>query len=145
MSSICSAVRKRLGWAVFVAAVAAVALLVKGLYPADLPQSPNPDFVDNVFDNRGVLWAGRLLLVSATGVLAFGGIFIVVSIAIRMRNGEWLRRAGPFEISEGKLFQAQEEIGYWRQEALTNEREVAGLRKQLEQSREFIAGLQDLN
>jgi hypothetical protein len=30
-----------------------------GLYPADLPQSQNPDFVDNVFDNRGVLWATR--------------------------------------------------------------------------------------
>jgi len=145
MSSIFRAVGKILGWAVFVVAVAGVALLVKGLYPTDLPQSPNPDFVDNIFDHCGVLWAGRLLLVSATGVLAFGGIFIVVSIAIRMRNGEWLRRAGPFEISEGKLFQAQDEIDYWEQEAVTNEREVAALRKQLEQSREVIAGLQDLD
>jgi hypothetical protein len=40
---------------------------------------------------------------SAGGVLAFGGIFIVVSIGIRMKNGEWLRRAGPFEISERYL------------------------------------------
>ncbi len=131
-------------WAALVVAAAAVALLVRGLYPADLPQSPTPDFVDNVFDNRGVLWAARLLMVSAAGVLAFGGIFIVFSIAIRMQNGEWLRRAGPFEISERKLFQAQDEIDYWEQEAVTNEREVAALRKQLEQSRQVIAGLQDL-
>jgi hypothetical protein len=49
----------------------AILLLVKGLYPVDLPESRNPDFVDNIFDNRGVLWAARLLLVSAAGVLAF--------------------------------------------------------------------------
>jgi hypothetical protein len=72
-----------------------ILLLAKGLYPAELPASRNPDFIDNVFDNRGVLWAARLLLVSAAGVLAIGGVFIVVSIAVRMKNGEWLRRAGP--------------------------------------------------
>jgi hypothetical protein len=70
-------------------ACAAVGLLVIGLYPADLPESRNPDFVDNIFDNRGVLWAARLLLVSAAGVLAFGGIFIVVSIGIRMARRKW--------------------------------------------------------
>jgi multisubunit Na+/H+ antiporter MnhB subunit len=80
--------------------IGAIALLVNGLYPADLPESRSPDFVDNVFDNGGVLWAARLLLVSAAGVLAIGGIFIVLSIGIRMKNGEWLRRAGPFEIAE---------------------------------------------
>jgi hypothetical protein len=26
----------------------AITLLAKGLYPADLPASPNPDFVDNM-------------------------------------------------------------------------------------------------
>jgi hypothetical protein len=49
-------------------------LLIKGLYPVDLPGSRDPDFIDNVFDNRGVIWAARLLLVSAAAVLAFGGI-----------------------------------------------------------------------
>jgi hypothetical protein len=88
----------------------ALVLLGKGLYPADLPSARNPDFVDSIFDNRGVLWAARLLLVSAAGVLAFGGIFIVLSIGIRMKSGEWLRRAGPFEISEGSLDQAKDEV-----------------------------------
>jgi len=37
----------------------------EGLYPADLPASRNPDLIDNIFNNRGVLWAARLLLVSA--------------------------------------------------------------------------------
>src|SRR3954453_3666675 len=79
---------------------AGVALLARGLYPVDLPSVKNPDFIDVAFDNRAVLWAARLLLVSAAAVLAFGGLFIVISIGIRIKNGEWLRRAGPFEVSE---------------------------------------------
>lgn len=117
---------------VAVCALAGV-LLVKGLYPVDLPQNRNPDFVDNVFDNRGVLWAARLLLVSAAAVLAVGGIFIVGSIGIRMKNGEWLRRAGPFEISEGKLNQAEDELDYWHRTALDRRREIDHLQKRLRQ------------
>lgn len=127
----------------FVGTIAiAILLLVKGLYPADLPQSRNPDFVDNVFDNRGVLWAARLLLVSAAGVLAIGGIFIVVSIGIRMKNGEWLRRAGPFEISEGSLNQAEGEAAFWRRAASENEEEAFRLRERLRQSEQLIGDLQ---
>ncbi|MGN6258799.1 MAG: hypothetical protein ACTHN3_13810 [Solirubrobacterales bacterium] len=127
-----------------VAACVVVVLLVKGLYPADLPESRNPDFVDNVFDNRGVLWAARLLLVSAAGVLAFGGIFIVVSIGIRMKNGEWLRRAGPFEISEGKVSQAEDEIEYWHRTALERRKEIRNLRERLRQSDELAENLRKL-
>lgn len=115
-----------------------IVLLVKGLYPTNLPETHSPDFVDNVFDNRGVLWAARLLLVSAAGVLAFGGIFIVVSIAIRMKNREWLRRAGPFEISEGSLGQAQHELAFWRRLALRSREETIDLREQLRQSEEVF-------
>ena len=119
----------------------AVVLLVRGLYPADLPQSPSPDFIDNVFDNRGVLWAARLLLVSAAGVLAVGGVFIVVSIGIRMRNGEWLRRAGPFEISEDKTADAEDEAGFWRRAAMGSREEVVRLRSRLDRSKEIIKDL----
>lgn len=122
----------------------AVGLLAQGLYPADLPESRNPDFVDNVFDNRAVLWAARLLLVSAAGVLAFGGIFIVLSIGIRMRNGEWLRRAGPFEISNGPMEMAEDESGYWDRAAQANQEEVINLRDRLRRSEELIRDLQSL-
>lgn len=121
-----------------------VLLLAKGLYPTDLPQSRNPDFVDNVFDNRGVLWAARLLLVSAAGVLAVGGIFIVVSIGVRMKNGEWLRRAGPFEISEGSLGQAEDEADFWRQSALNHRAEVLHLQDRLRRFAGTIKRLEDL-
>jgi hypothetical protein len=119
----------------------ALVLLVKGLYPADLPESRNPDFVDNVFDNRAVLWAARLLLVSAAGVLAFGGVFIVVSIASRMKNGEWLRRAGPFEISEGPLHKTEGETDFWHQAALASREEADVLRDRLRQSEELLRGV----
>src|SRR5829696_6215775 len=91
------------GIGLLVVVVVAIPLLMKGLYPVDLPESHDPDFLDTVFDNRAVVWAARLLLVSAAGVLACGGVFIVLSIGIRIKNGEWLRRAGPFEISEGPV------------------------------------------
>lgn len=103
MERVCRAGRVAAGAGILVASAVAVALLVKGLYPADLPESRNPDFVDNVFDNRGVLWAARLLLVSGAGVLAFGGTFIVLSIGIRMKKGEWLRRAGPSRSQKDRL------------------------------------------
>lgn len=125
------------GWALIVATAAGIVLLVKGLYPADLPRSTSPDFVDNFFDNRGVLWAARLLLVSAAGVLAVGGVFIVVSIGIRMRNGEWLRRAGPFEVSEASVGEAEGEAEHWRRAANANREETVRLREQIARSEEF--------
>lgn len=118
--------------ALLVAVAVGIVLLGKGLYPADLPESRNPDFVDTVFDNRGVVWAARLLLVSAAGVLALGGVFIVASIAIRMKNQEWLRKAGPFEISEGDLSEAEEEAAFWRQTALSSQEEADRLRESLD-------------
>lgn len=122
-------------------ALIAIALLAKGLYPADLPTSRNPGFVDNVFDNRGVLWAARMLLMSAAAVLAFGGIFIVASIGIRMKNGEWLRRAGPFEISVDPLSRAEEEGTYWHRVALASHEEVSRLRDQVKRYAELAGDL----
>jgi hypothetical protein len=121
-----------------------VALLVKGLYPADLPLTKNPDFIDNVFDNRGVVWAARLLLVSAAAVLAFGGVFIVVSTTIRMKNGEWLRRAGPFEISETMVNEVEGQLDQWRSTALARQEKVVELTERLDESEELIAELDEI-
>lgn len=133
-----------IGFGLLVVSAVVLVLLVKGLYPTDLPESRNPGFVDNIFDNRGVLWAARLLLVSAAGVLAFGGVFILISIGVRMKNGEWLRRAGPFEISEGPVGQAEAEAVFWRRVALTTQEEAASLHQYLRQSEELIRDLRDL-
>lgn len=126
---------------VILACLVAAALLVKGLYPVDLPSVRNPDFIDNVFDNRAVVWAARLLLVSAAAVLAFGGVFIVISIGTRMANGEWLRKAGPFEISETAVSEIEGQVEFWRQTALAGQEEVVELTERLEESDELIEQL----
>jgi len=119
----------------------AVALLAKGLYPVDLPSTRNPDVIDTAFDNRAVLWAARLLLVSAAVVLVFGGVFIVVSIGIRMKNGELLRRAGPFEVSEPAVSEIEAQLAHWRTAASLRQEEVVELSEGLEESDKIIERL----
>ncbi len=120
------------------AGIAGITLLAKGLYPVDLPAMKDPNFIDIIFDNRGVLWTARLLLVSAAVVLAFGGFFIVRSTAIRMKNGEWLRRAGPFEVSEITMREIEGQLDRWHTAALAGQEEVADLTERLEKADEVI-------
>lgn len=115
-----------------------VVLLAKGLYPVDLPTVKNPDFIDTIFDNRAVLWAARFLLLSAALVLAFGGSFIVLSIGMRAKNGQWLRRAGPFEISETTMREIERQLDRWHTAALVGQEEVADLTERLEKADELI-------
>lgn len=118
-----------------------VVLLAKGLYPVDLPSVKNPDFVDTVFDNRGVLWTARFLLVSAAAVLVCGGVFIVVSIGTRMKKGELLRRAGPFEVSEPTASEIEGQLAHWRTVASVKQEEVAELTECLRESDEMFERL----
>jgi len=133
--------RRRTALLLLFICIAAMALLIKGLYPVDLPSAQNPDFIDTTFSNRAVLWTARLLLVSAAIVLAFGGFFIVISIGMRMKNGEWLRRAGPFEISEATLSEMTAQRDHWRLTALLEHEKVVELTERLEESDELIAQL----
>jgi hypothetical protein len=59
-----------------------------------------------------------------------------------MRNNEWLRRAGPFEISEGKLGHAEDEVDFWRRSVLASRQEADGLRERLRLSEELLRDLE---
>lgn len=86
MESIESSKKRKLVVIVLAAlGIAIVALIARGLYPADLPARPAP-FIDTIFANPLVSWAARLLLISGAVVIAFGGVFISLSIAIRIKN-----------------------------------------------------------
>lgn len=61
-----------------------------------------------------------------------------------MKNGEWLRRAGPFEISEIAVTEIEGQMDFWRQAALAGQEEVAELRERLEESDELIEQLHDM-
>jgi hypothetical protein len=115
--------------------------LVKGLAPADLPPSNGANFIDSIFHNKGVVLAARLLLVSAAVVLAVGGIYIIASTVRRMANGEWLRKAGPFEIPETAIADVESQIDRWRRAAKAGEEEVAELAERLKESDELIEQL----
>jgi hypothetical protein len=118
-----------------------VAFLVIGLAPTDLPPDKGSNFVDTVFHNKGVVLAARLLLVSAVVVLAIGGVFIVTSIAMRMRNREWLKRAGPFEIGGPEWRDVESEVEHWRAIAVASQEEVAELKEGFQISRALIEKL----
>jgi hypothetical protein len=53
-----------------------------------------------LFDSDVMLRIGRLLIIVAAVVMLACGLFVLGSIAVRMRRGHWLRRAGPFEVSD---------------------------------------------
>lgn len=74
-------------------------------------------------------------------VLAVGGVFIIASTVVRMRKGDWLKRAGPFEISEMALSEIEDQIEFWRNTALTGQDEIAELRERLEASDDLIEQL----
>jgi hypothetical protein len=128
--------------AAFGAAALVLCLLGVALYPVDLASQSSPDFIDAIFANRLVILAARLLLVAAAAVLALGGAFISLSIGFRISNGEWLRRAGPFEISARADETARSQPSLWGDLAQQDRAEIARLRAQLGDAEELIRDLQ---
>jgi hypothetical protein len=120
----------------------ALLFLVRGLVPTDLPPTKGANFIDSIFHNKGVILAARLLLVSAAVVLAMGGVYIMVSMGIRMANGQWLKRAGPFEIGEKEIGAIETEIANWQKAAEAGDEEIAALAKRLKESDELIEELE---
>jgi hypothetical protein len=110
--------------AAFLAAGSLLALGLQALAPAGLPIRTDPTVVELVFNNRGVVLAARLVLVIAALVLAVGGAFIVGSMFVRMRNGDWLKRIGPFEVSETAAAGLADRLAYWHGAALERQREL---------------------
>jgi hypothetical protein len=92
----------------------AVVLAWAGLAPTELPAPSDPTITDAVFQNRGMIFAVRLLVVFAALVLSVGGVFMISSIVVRMRNGDWLKRIGPFEVSETAASDVGAQLTYWR-------------------------------
>lgn len=130
-----------LGSVVVLAILAGLFFLLKGLFPTDLPHTDDPNFIDAIFSNKAVIWAARILLVSAAVVLAVGGVFIIASTVVRMKKGDWLKRAGPFEVSEMAVAELEDQIEFWRSAALDGQDEVGELRDRLEASDELIEQL----
>lgn len=103
------------------------AALCASLFPTRLPAPQDMQLVNVVCDSWLVIFAMRLLLVSAAAVLAVGGVYVVRSTLARMKNGDWLRRAGPFEVSEAAVARLEDQVHLWRSAACEFHDEVERL------------------
>lgn len=83
--------------AILVPFALAAGWLAYRMYPAHHPQPKNPGFIDNVFANNLVLFATRLVLVSAGVVLAVTAVYVILSMTRWMSAGQLLTKFGPFE------------------------------------------------
>jgi hypothetical protein len=92
------------------AGIAGVCLgVVAALFPFDVPRRSDPGYLDVVFENGLVVLAARLVVLGAALVLLLGAVYVAASMVVRVRRGEWLRRAGPFE---AELLGPREVLGH---------------------------------
>lgn len=108
------------------------------IYPGKLHEKTNPGFIDNIFGSNLVVFAARLVLLSAALVLAFVGVYTVVSVINWMRHRQWLAKAGPFEVSPQAIEGLESLVEFWQGEAVARAEEVEQLAQQLQQSNELL-------
>lgn len=71
-----------------------------GMLPACPPARTNQTVPELLFGSGVMVVVGRLVILAVAVVLLVCAVFVLVSVVVRMRRGHWLRRAGPFEVSE---------------------------------------------
>lgn len=125
--------------------VALVGVAVWGiisLAPDDAPDKRDPSFIDSIFANVVVIAAARVVLLAGAVVLLFAGVYIVISTAVRMGRGQWLRRAGPFETDlaeqERRLGEAEDFFDDWLNAMEQNEDLVNRLAQRDEQVEQLL-------
>jgi hypothetical protein len=134
---------------VMLATFAAVVTILVGavflaiaVFPDSVVAKTNPNWVDNIFDERWIIFAIRLGILGAGTAFLFFVLYVIGSIVYRMGKGHWLRSGGPFEA--GIPAQVSHELGRVEpvvralEEAEDRNRELA---EQLEQSDELIQQL----
>lgn len=124
---------------VFIAGMLALgAIVLYRIYPAHIHEKANPGFIDNIFDSGLVVFAARLVLLSAALVLAFAGAHIVVSIVSWVKHKQWLTKFGPFEVSREAIEQLQGLAQFWQEQALQQANEVQQLQQQLQETNQLL-------
>jgi hypothetical protein len=80
-----------------IALLAAVVLLAIAMLPGHVQHESNPSSLSLVIANRWVIWLARLCGLAIVVMFVFFSIYVIRSIAHRMRHGHWLQRGGPFQ------------------------------------------------
>lgn len=111
-----------LGVVILVALVGGAIYGIVQLAPDKIREKHDPGFIDNIFANDVVVAGARVVVLFAAVVALAGGVYIAVSMAVRMSRGEWLREAGPFksQVIEDKLEEATDFFDDWMEALGTN-------------------------
>lgn len=128
---------------VFGGFIALGVLVLYRIYPNHVPSKANPGFIDNIFHSNLVVFATRLVLLSIALVFAFVGAFVITSIVNWIRKGQWLTRAGSFEVSQHLVTELHQAASFWQDQALGLNNHVEELTERLEQSDALLASLLD--
>jgi hypothetical protein len=116
-------------------------LVLYRIYPARVREKASPGFIDNIFANNLVVFAMRLVILSAALVFSFVGSYTIVSVINWMRRRQWLSKAGSFEVSRETIEELEALARFWEERATAAVSEVQELRGEFEASKELIAAL----
>jgi signal transduction histidine kinase len=128
------------GWAtalgvVFLIAVLGVAVFcLITMIPDDVVEPRDADFLDNIFADKAVLFAARLVLLSLALVAFVGATYIILSVFERGRRRQWLLRAGPFEVDPQAVSALDDEVERWKDEADETREKLREMRERLEET-----------
>lgn len=108
------------------------------LWPGSIKPTKDPGFGDNVFASSPVVFAARLILLSAGVVLAVGAVFAIASIAKLWQAGRWLTRFGPFEAAPEAIGTLADEVEFWRASAIEQDEATQELRERLQEANTLL-------
>ena len=111
------------------------------LWPDDVEAPRDAGFGDNVFASEPVVFAARLVVLSAALVLAVGSVFVIVSIFKLAANQRWFTRFGPFEASPEAIGDLADEAQFWVTQAEAWSEEATALSQRLEEADSDIQNL----
>ena len=117
---------------VVVALVIVAVVLGINLYPHQIRVSSHPSVLDETFDSRTLILALRIVVLFAVG-------FIVASLIARIWGGQWLSKAGPFEITDVK--DLTDELKQSEAQVANAQKEIETLDERLAKSDETIEEL----
>jgi hypothetical protein len=95
--------------------------------------------LEALFDSEAMLLMGRLLIIVATVVMLACGLFALASMAVRMRHGHWLRRAGPFEVSENAMGEADQRTQALTEILIAQQAQLAAFEGALEEAKRAVS------
>jgi hypothetical protein len=136
-------------WATALGVLLLVALLGVAIFglitmiPDDVVEPRDANFLDNIFADKAVLLAARLVLLSLALVAFVAAIYIILSVVERGKKGQWLLRAGPFEADLAAVSTLDDQVEFWHGEAEATGAELDELRERLEETDALVGKLDE--